>query len=155
MAAEADAQSIDWGPSIQYDTGDWNAIAQSVGGDCVEVHVGSGNLYYRVGPSGSAKRTIDWGPSALYDTGSARRHWSFRNGRNPLYGDCVEVHVGDGSLYYRVGKLDRKTRVIDWGQSTSYDTGSSNAITLHGDRDQCVEVHVGSGRLYYRVGQVD
>ncbi len=154
MATEADAQSIDWGPSTQYDTGGSNAIAQSFVGDCVEVHVGSGTLYYRVGSPDHVKRTIEWGQSAVYDTGSSNAI-SLRNSKSSLYDYCVEVHVGDGSLYYRVGKLHRKLRTIDWGPSTQYDTGRSNAITLHGDQDQCVEVHVGSGKLYYRVGRVN
>ena len=147
-------QSIEWGPRIQYDTGGSNAIAQSVRGDCVEVHVGSGNLYYRVGFPDHVKRTIEWGPSAAYDTGSSNAI-SMRDSRSPLHDYCVEVHVGDESLYYRVGKVHRRLRTIDWGPSTLYDTGHSNAIALHGDRDQCVEVHVGSGKLYYRVGRVD
>jgi hypothetical protein len=154
IANEAGAQSIEWGPRIQYDTGGSNAIAQSVGGDCVEVHVGSGNLYYRVGLPDHAKRTIEWGPSAPYDTGRSNAI-SIRNSRSSLYDDCVEVHVGDESLYYRVGKLHRTLRTIEWGPSTQYDTGTSNAIALHGARDLCVAVHVGSGKLYYRVGQVD
>ncbi len=149
IATKAEAQSIEWGPITQYDTGTSNTIAQNFGDDCVELHVGSGNLYYRVGTLDHEKRTIEWGLSAPYDTGTS--------GAIALHGDgkyCVEVHVGGDGLYYRVGKLDRIQRTIDWGPSTPYDTGSSNAIAL-GDRDQCVEVHVGSGKLYYRVGRVD
>jgi hypothetical protein len=154
IADAADAQSIKWGPSIPYDTGGSNAIAQSGAVDFVEVHVGSGNLYYRVGSADEAKRDIDWGPSAAYDTGSSNAI-SMRKSRSPLHDYCVEVHVGDGTLYYRVGKLDRKLRTIDWGPSAAYDTGQSNAIAVDSDRDQCAGLHVGSGKLYYRVGQVD
>jgi hypothetical protein len=154
VASEADAQSIDWGPSTLYDTGSSNAIAQGAGGDCVEVHIGSGYLYYRVGTPDHANRTLEWGQSAPYDTGSSNAI-SIRKSKSSLYDDCVEVHVGEESLFYRVGRLQKKLRTIEWGASTQYDTGRSNAIALHGVQDQCVEVHVGSGKLYYRVGRVN
>jgi len=41
--------AITWGPSIEYDTGDSNAVSLDDQGNVVEVHVGSGRLYYRVG----------------------------------------------------------------------------------------------------------
>jgi len=41
--------AITWGPSIEYDTGDSNAVSLDDQGNVVEVRVGSGRLYYRVG----------------------------------------------------------------------------------------------------------
>jgi hypothetical protein len=52
-------QTIDFGRSTQYDTGGPNAIAADARGNVVEVHVGSGTLYYHVGKIASIP-TICW-----------------------------------------------------------------------------------------------
>ena len=104
---------ISWGPSIEYDIGDSNAVAVDDFGNVVEVHVGSGRLFYRVGTADPTSQKITWGDGAEYDTG----------GPNAValdnHGHVVEVHVGSGRLYYRVGTLDTSSQTIDWGPSTS------------------------------------
>ena len=89
--------AISWGPSEPYDTGDSNAVALDNQGHAVEVHVGSGRLFYRVGTADFTSRTITWGYSVEYDTGDS----------NAValddQGDLVEVHVGSGRLFYHVG----------------------------------------------------
>ena len=91
--------TIDWGASIQYDTGGPNAVALDDNGHAVEVHVGTDRLFYRVGIVDFTNQTIDWGPSIQYDTG----------GPNAValddHGHAVEVHVGTDRLFYRVGPL--------------------------------------------------
>jgi hypothetical protein len=88
-----------WGPSIQYDTGGSNAVALDDNGHAVEVHVGTGKLFYRVGTVNFTNRKIAWGPSTQYDTG----------GPNAVALDdnrhAVEVHVGTDRLFFRVGQL--------------------------------------------------
>ena len=94
---------ISWGPSEPYDTGDSNAVALDDQGDVVEVHVGSGRLFSRVGTADfiSDLGSITWGPSVEYDTGgpNAVALWKDPGGA----GYVAEVHVGSGRLFYRVG----------------------------------------------------
>jgi beta propeller repeat protein len=91
---------------------------------------------------------IEWGPCTKYDTGCSNSI-SMDNA-----GHCVEVHVGSGRLYYRVGKVNFDTEEIQWGPCTKYGTGCSNSISMD-NAGHCIEVHVRSGRLYYTVGKVD
>jgi hypothetical protein len=90
---------ISWGPSEPYDTGDSNAVALDSQGHAVEVHVGSGRLFYRVGTADfiSDLGSITWGPSVEYDTGDSNAV------ARDNQGHVVEVHVGSGRLFYRVG----------------------------------------------------
>ncbi len=55
-----DTQKINWGPSKQYDTGSSNSIFMDNAGHCVEVYVGSGRLFYRVGQVNFDSSTISW-----------------------------------------------------------------------------------------------
>ena len=59
---------ISWGPSTEYDTGGPNAVDMDNNGNCVEVHVGTYRLFYRVGKIDFNSQTISWGPSTQYDT---------------------------------------------------------------------------------------
>ena len=90
-------------------------------------------------------KSLSFGPSTEYDTG----------GPNAVAlddsGNAVEVHVGTGRLFYRVGKVDFANQAIDCGSRIEYDTGGPNAVALN-SISQAVEVHVGTGRLFYRVG---
>jgi hypothetical protein len=94
-----------------------------------------------------SESTIAWGASSQYDTG----------GPNAValddHGNAVEVHVGSGKLFYRVGAVDLTSKTIAWGASTQYDTGGPNAVALD-DNGNAVEVHVGTQRLFYRVGNL-
>ena len=53
---------ISWGPSEPYDTGDSNAVALDNQGHVVEVHVGSGRLFYRLGAADFTSQMIAFGP---------------------------------------------------------------------------------------------
>jgi PKD repeat protein len=140
--------SIEWGPSVQYDTFSSNSVSMDNTGHCVEAHVVSGILFYRVGNVNFDTKEIEWGPSLHYDTGSSNSI-SIDNA-----GHCVEVHVGSGKLFYRVGKVNFATEEIEWGPSIQYDTGSSNSISID-NSGHCVEDHIGSGGLFYKVGKVN
>ena len=154
LAAEAEKLGYwgPWGPSIKYDTGGPNAISLNNNGKCVEVHVGSGLLYYRVGKVDFAKNAISWGTSTQYDAGGPNAISMDDNGQ------CVEVHVepGDpfGVLYYRVGKVNFAKNTISWGTNSQYDTGGPNSISMD-NNGQCIEVHVGTEILYSRVGKAN
>ena len=137
-----------WGPSIQYDTGDPNAVALDNNGHAVEVHVGTGRLFHRVGNVNFAGQAIAWGASTEYDTGGPNAVALDNSGH------AVEVHVGTNRLFYRVGNVNFAGQTIAWGPSAQYDTGSSCAVALD-NNGRVVEVHVGTGRLFYRVGTVD
>jgi hypothetical protein len=136
-----------WGPSTQYDTGGPNSVALDQG-NVVEVHVGSGQLYYRVGNADFANQTIAWGPSTHYDSGGPNAVAIDNNGH------AVEVHVGSGNLYYHVGNVNYASQTIAWGPSIHYDSGGPNSVAMD-NNGHVVEVHVGSGKLYYRVGNIN
>ena len=154
--ADFASHTIDWGTGIEYDTGDSNAVALDNQGHVVEVHVGSGRLFYRVGTADFASHTIDWGTGIEYDTGGPNAVALAKG--NDVEGHVVEVHVGSGRLFYRVGTADFASHTIDWGAGQEYDTGGPNAVALwegSGGAGYAFEVHVGSGRLFYRVGTAD
>jgi hypothetical protein len=115
----------------------------------VEVHVGSGRLFSRVGTANFSSQTIDWGPGAEYDTGgpNAVALWEDSGGA----GHAFEVHVGSGRLFYRAGAVDFAKQMITWGYGVDYDTGDSNAVAMDA-YGEFVEVHVGSDRLFYSYG---
>ena len=119
------AETISWGPSEQYDTGGPNAVDMDNNGNCVDVHVGTDRLFYRVGKIDFNSQTISWGPSTEYDTGGPNAVAMDNNG------NCVEVHVGTDRLFYRVGKIDFNSQTISWGPSTEYDTGG-HKCSRHG-----------------------
>jgi hypothetical protein len=147
--------AVSLGAIIEYDTGSSNAVAMDNFGHVVEVHVGTGRLYYRVGTADFISRTITWGSSIEYDAGSSNAVALAKGDPNVIVeGQLVAVHVGAGHLYYRVGTADFTSRTITWGPGIEYDTGSSNAVTLW-ENGQLVEVHAGGGHLYYGIGVAD
>jgi len=91
---------IDWGTIAKYDTGGFNSIAMDNSGHCIEVHVASLKLFYRVGTVNFDTQTIDWGTGTQYDTGRFNSIAMDNNGR------CIEVN-GDyrGNLFFRVGNV--------------------------------------------------
>ena len=49
VTTAASAAGLSSGPSTEYDSGSANAVALDDSGHAVEVHVGTGRLFYRVG----------------------------------------------------------------------------------------------------------
>jgi len=141
---------IDWGVIANYDTGGFNSIAMDNKGHCIEVHVASLKLYYRVGTVNFETQIIDWGTSIQYDTGRFNSITMDDNGR------CIEVHVDfGGNLFYRVGAMNFETHTIDWGTSTRYESGGFNSIAMD-NNGHCIEVNGDfRGNLFYRVGNVN
>ena len=92
--------------------------------------------------------TISWGPSTKYDTGNLTSVTMDNSGH------CIETHVGDRRLFYRVGNVNFTDNTINWGPNIKYDTGTLTSISID-NSGQCVETHVGSDRLFYRVGKVN
>jgi hypothetical protein len=165
-------QTIAWGQSTQYDTGGPGAIALDNNGNAVEVHAGTGRLFYRVGQVDVANQTIAWGQSTQYDFGGPGAVEFNINVDNAIAldnsGNTVDVHIfvdviqqdpgnpdsdvpAPPVLQYRVGQVDFANQTIAWGQSTQYDAGGLGAIALD-NNGNAVEVHVGTGRLFYRIG---
>ena len=91
---------IDWGDIAKYDTGGFNSIAMDNKGHCIEVHVASLKLFYRVGIVDFKSQKIDWGTGIQYDTGRFNSIAMDNNGR------CIEAHVDfGGNLFFRVGNV--------------------------------------------------
>ena len=99
---------VEWGPSVIYGPGNSNSISMDNAGHCIEVHVVSGRLFYKVGYVNFDTNKIQWGPSIQYDTGSSNSITLDDSGH------CVEVHVRSGRLYYRVGKVNFDNKTIGW-----------------------------------------
>ncbi len=99
---------VEWGPSVIYDPGNSNSISMDNAGHCIEVHVVSGRLFYKVGYVNFDTKKIQWGSNIQYDTGSSNSITLDDSGH------CVEVHVRSGRLYYRVGKVNFDNKTIGW-----------------------------------------
>ena len=156
-------QSVDWGDSVQYDSGLRPSVAVAaapVGTFAVEVHQagsGVGPLWYRVGQlSGSA---IQWGASFQYeDMGEYPSVSISYDSFNPAL-RVVEVHQaadGVGPLWYRTGEVNTGDNTIQWQDSHQYDNGENPHVALSNGVG-AVEVHQagdGAGPLWYRVGGI-
>ncbi|MBL4659359.1 MAG: hypothetical protein JKY19_03310, partial [Alcanivoracaceae bacterium] len=159
--------NISWGESDQYTTGSNLAIAMNNTGYCVEVNRGadddSTNLYYRVGEVDYDGLKINWHKvSEPYDIGS-----DLAIAMDDL-GRCVEIHRGpddtddDTDLYYRVGKVDYNSKIINWYTKNSHQFthGSVVSIAMH-NNGTCISVHrhsdgsEKSNEHSYNVGVVD
>jgi hypothetical protein len=51
-------------------------------------------------------------------------------------------------------KIDFNEKKITWGDSTHYNAGGPNAITMD-NYGNCIDVHVGTNRLFYSIGKID
>jgi hypothetical protein len=91
---------------------------------------------------------LAWLPSQSYDTGT------FSSFDFDELGNCLETHVGAGTLYYRVGTINQTERTIIFGTSTKYDSGTATSVALAQDGN-FIEVHSLAGKLYSRVAKAD
>ncbi len=109
--------SIAWGTSQQFATGVRPHAAFSGTGAVVEVHDGgNGYVYSIVGQVDAAKQTIGFGRTVKYDAGYQPSVAADANG------NAIEVHRGSAyfgysHLYYHLGKVNAKSKTIDWGGS--------------------------------------
>jgi|GEM_PF-43358 len=148
MAVSEITNAVAWELGQEYDTGSFTSVALDNQGNCVETHVGSDRLFYRIGKLNAENQTIQWVDSQEYDTGS------FTSVALDNQGNCVETHVGSDRLFYRIGKLNAENQTIQWADSQEYDTGSFTSVALD-NQGNCVETHVGSDRLFYRIGKLN
>ena len=132
---------------IFYDSGSQNSVALDSNGNAVEVHVGTGRLYYHVGQVGRGSE-LTWGPSLQYDTGNTNAVSMDDNG------NVVEVHSSGTDLYYCVGRADFSKKSITFTAAKKYAQGSSNAVALQPD-GLVVATGVRGTDLYYHVGIAD
>jgi PKD repeat protein len=103
--------TIEWGPSMHYDTGSSSSLTMDNAGHCIETHIENEKLFYRVGDVNFENYTINWGPSIEFDTGNSTTV-SMDNS-----GNCIESHSSKGSLFYRVGKVNFVNDTINWRQN--------------------------------------
>lgn len=143
-------QMLEWSSSTEYDTGTVTSFDLDDRGNCLEVHIGAGKQYYRVGTINS-DRSIDFGDSTYYARGNVNSI-SLAND-----GNFVEVHVSSNRLYSRVGRANFSNKNIEWREGRQYDQYDSGTYcdVAVDEQDNCIEVHVGGSGLYYRVGKVN
>ena len=144
-------QMLEWSSSDQYDTGTVSSFDLDDQGNCLETHVGGGNLYYLVGTVNDGDQSINFGNSTRYASGTTT------NISLAGSGNFVEVHVSSNRLYSRVAQANFSNKTINWRdgrQYDQYDSGTYCDIAVD-EQDNCIEVHVGGSGLYYRVGQVN
>jgi len=151
--------SVKWGSSHHYDTGKSPSVSICQDGVyVVEVHEAhtTPKLWYRVGKVDMRKKKIDWGSSHEYDSGlSPSVVWL------PNTDLVVGVHKSERRdvLYYRIGKVCKSDKKIDWSSSKDYDTGIApkvSAACFRGGEINLIEVHQSETRnkMYYRIGKV-
>jgi Beta-propeller repeat len=145
-------KTIEWRSGTaydQYDIGSYCSVALDQQNNCLEIHIGSSGLYYRIGKVNYATKTINWSSSStLFSKGT----YSQCSLALDSQGNCIETHVGGGLLYSRVGKFNGTT--VDWGETSQYDQGSVTSIALN-EAGNCIETHVKDNRLYYRIGKLN
>lgn len=111
-------ESIDWGSASPYETGVKPHAALSGTSSLVEVHDGgNGYVYSMVGQVDPVKQTINFGSAVDYDAGHDPSVAANANG------DVIELHSGSqfygySHLYYHVGKIDSKSKKVDWGKTS-------------------------------------
>ncbi|HEY6325564.1 MAG TPA: hypothetical protein VIW73_03470 [Candidatus Cybelea sp.] len=139
--------SIDWGASHSYETGGKPHAAFSGTGTIVEVHDGyNGYVYSMVGQVDAVKKTIGFGRAVGYDAGHAPSVGGDANG------NVIELHSGSAvegysHLYYRVGKIDAKSKTVDWEQNSHHidDTVSSPSSIAWSPQGYIVAAYVCEG----------
>jgi hypothetical protein len=152
----ADDKTIDWGPSLKYDTGSWANIAMSNDGTVVEVHNAPTveTLWYHVGTVDAGSKTISWGPSHKYDDGKQPAVGLTDNGV------AIETHNSGAGTYIwsHVGTVDAGSKTISWGASGQFDygfPGSVAACSMAGSHpDFVIESHADDddNNIFYRMG---
>lgn len=153
---DAASQSIQFGGSHEYDSGNVPAVALNDQNVVVEVHESNGlssKLWYHVGRADPGNKTVAWGGSHDYDTGSAPS--VALSNQNVV----VEVHRSEGlsnALWYHVGVVDPGTLTIEFGPSIQYDDGVDPSVALTDD-GFVIEVHRSQtfNTLWKRIGRVD
>jgi hypothetical protein len=150
------SQTINFGGSHNYDSGNKPKVALNNSNVVVEVHESNGvssNMWYHVGIVDVVNQTIDFGGSHNYDSGATPA--IAINNNNVV----VEVHQSNGpstNLWYHVGVVDPVAKTINFGGSYNYDSGACPSVALTDD-GFVIEVHQsqGAATLWKRVGQVD
>lgn len=152
--ANFDNKTIEWksGTAYQkYDSGRDCSVAVDGQDNYLEIHIGSYGIYYRIGKVDYASKTVDWGGDSTRIDGSRYSQCSVAL---DAQGNCVTTHVGDGRLYYRVGKADFSGKKVEWGERIQYDSGIYTDIALD-DHGNCIATHSSGSKIFYRVGKLD
>ncbi|MBD2208736.1 patatin-like phospholipase family protein [Nostoc linckia FACHB-104] len=144
-ASEIVINIVAWESGRQYDTGSFTSVSLDHQGNCLETHVGSDRLFYRLGKLDIETKSVIWGESREYDTGS------FTSVSLDHQGNCLETHVSSDRLFYRLGKLDIETKSVIWGETQQQNTGSATSITCD-PQGNCLETYREGNLLYYRLG---
>ncbi|MFA8300843.1 MAG: phosphatidylinositol-specific phospholipase C domain-containing protein [Hyphomicrobiales bacterium] len=150
------SSSVVFGGSHKFDSGSDPCVALNNNNVVVEVHKSQGNygLWYHVGIVNPTTKTISWGKSYKYDNGGMNPSIAINN--NNI---AVEVHQAptSGRVWYRVGRIDTRSKTINWSNSVNYQSGAQPDVTLLDD-GTVIEVHASEGlndNLWRMMGKVN
>ena len=125
----AEQDSLGWSVEVKYEDESRTPDVCIEGNTIVEVHQKRrGGLWYLVGVLDVPGATIDWGESIKYDKGAypnvqMKGGWVIETHRGSTFDGNYE-----GRLYRRLGKVDPKTRRINWEKGKKYDYGAMGTI---------------------------
>lgn len=146
-------KTIDWRDGRQYDEydrGTYCDVAVDEQDNCLEVHVGSSGLYYRVGRVNYRAKNIDWTRIGTLFTRGRYRNCSIAL---DAAGNCLVTYADKNNrLYSRVGKLNGNT--VDWGASSQYALGYLSSVALDA-AGNCIATQTKDNRLYYCLGRLN
>lgn len=156
---EAKENNVDWGGSVEYDSGILPSVAINDDDWCIEVHSSEGTaagLWYRLGKVNAPKKSITWLFENAKGYGKGYRPRVAMNNK----GVVVEVHNNEGThntLWYTVGILDKQNKTINWGAAKKYGNGGSQPSVAITNDGFVIETHrsEGPGTLWRHVGRVD
>ena len=167
-----DAKVIDWTGGGRYETkGVLPSVAINTKGQVVEMHSDRDfkKLYYRVGEINYDENGIIWEKTQQlfgWNQNVLRKNWvpdwpakkNFKGFTVSINenNEVAEVHVEkENKLYTRIGILDPKTKLIDWGKVQYYDTGYTPSICIN-DFGDVLEAHMGdTNGIWSRWGRFD
>jgi len=150
-----DHKSIDFGKSTRYAGGTVTGIGLSKGGNFVEVHSSQDRLYSRVGKINFKRRAIEWRHGRQYDKYGSGSYCDVAVDKQD---SCLEVHVDNSGLYYRVGKVNYTARTIAWVmESTLFSKGQyKNCSVALNEQGHCILTFSDKrNRLFYSVGKIN
>lgn len=114
----------------------------------------SSNLSYRVGTYSPSfdPPTIIWGEPVVYDGGDQATLAINDSGY------VASVHrssTDSNNLFYRLGKVDRDTQLIEWGDSIQFNAGTDAFVAINENVAVVVWSSTNSTNLYYSFGTLD
>ncbi|MHB8896731.1 MAG: hypothetical protein ACYC99_16370 [Candidatus Geothermincolia bacterium] len=154
---------LQFGQAIEYQGGQCPTVAGTKDGWVVEIHEASrrDELWCHTGRVDPQGGTIAWVGDSFDMGGGVDPSVAITDD-----GTTVATHRGasSGKLWYQVGKLDKNTGALSWGQPVEYDTGGYPLVTVandgwvietHGSRSDRAYYWRFSKELWYKVGKIN